>query len=66
MLPNILRFHAWQSALLFSALFVIHILFSWSQVLSWLIFAGDLFLIGVLTMRAYRDGEYLFEEQNFG
>jgi uncharacterized membrane protein len=51
------RFHAWQSALLFSAIFVLHLIFSWSTFLSWLIFIGDLGLIGLLTFRAYRDGK---------
>lgn len=50
------RFHAWQSALLFSVLFIVHIIFSWSRILSWIIFAGDLCLIGLLTFRAYKDG----------
>jgi uncharacterized membrane protein len=52
------RFHAWQSALLFSAIFVLHLIFSWSTFLSWLMFVGDLGLIGLLTFHAYRDGEY--------
>jgi uncharacterized membrane protein len=51
------RFHAWQSALLFSAIFVLHLIFSWSAFLSWLIVIGDLGLIGFLTFRAYRDGK---------
>jgi hypothetical protein len=51
------RFHAWQSALLFSAIFVLHLIFSWSTFFSWLIFIGDLGLIGLLTFRAYRDGK---------
>jgi uncharacterized membrane protein len=51
------RFHAWQSALLFSAIFVLHLIFSWSTFLSWLIFVGDLGLIGFLTVKAYRDGK---------
>ena len=51
------RFHAWQSALLFTALFVLHLIFSWSTVLSWIIFIGDLGIIGYLTFRAYRDGK---------
>jgi hypothetical protein len=53
---NRYRFHAWQSALLFSAIFVLHVLLSWSSFLSWVIFLGDLGLIGYLTMRAYKDG----------
>ncbi|KAI9050868.1 hypothetical protein LZ554_004986 [Drepanopeziza brunnea f. sp. 'monogermtubi'] len=53
------RFHAWQSSLLFSALFVLHLIFSWSSFLSWLFFIGDLGLIGYLTSRAYRDADML-------
>ena len=51
------RFHAWQSALLFTAIFVLHLIFSWSAFLSWLLFVGDIGLIGYLTFRAYRDGQ---------
>ncbi|KAF8865505.1 hypothetical protein BDZ45DRAFT_414518 [Acephala macrosclerotiorum] len=53
------RFHAWQSALLFSAVFVLHLIFSWSTFMSWVIFVGDLGLIGYLTMRAYKDADTL-------
>ncbi|KAE8452349.1 hypothetical protein EG329_001049 [Mollisiaceae sp. DMI_Dod_QoI] len=53
------RFHAWQSALLFSAIFVLHLIFSWSTFMSWVIFVGDLGLIGYLTMRAYKDADTL-------
>lgn len=62
------RFHAWQSALLFSAIFVLHLLFSWSTFFSWLIFIGDLGLIGFLTFRAYHDADTLdrFEVPFFG
>jgi len=62
------RFHAWQSALLFSAIFVLHLIFSWSTFLSWLMFVGDLALIGFLTVRAYRDADTLdrFEVPFFG
>ncbi|KAJ4305010.1 hypothetical protein N0V90_000539 [Kalmusia sp. IMI 367209] len=50
------RFHAWQSSLLFAFVFVIHIIFSWSSIISWLLLVGDLGLIGFLTMHAYQDG----------
>ena len=50
------RFHAWQSSLVFAALFVLHLLLSWSRFLSWLLFIGDLGLIVLLVFRAYRDG----------
>lgn len=56
-LIDIARFHAWQSSLVFTFLFIIHIIFSWSSILSWLIFAGDLCLIGWLAFKAYGDGK---------
>jgi uncharacterized membrane protein len=51
------RFHAWQSSLLFAFVFVIHIIFSWSSFISWILFIGDVGLIGWLTYRAYLDGK---------
>ncbi|KAI1308141.1 hypothetical protein F5Y03DRAFT_351386 [Xylaria venustula] len=62
------RFHAWQSSLLFTALFIIHLLFSWSTFLSWLMLIGDLVLIGFLALHAYRDADTLdrFEVPIFG
>ena len=62
------RFHAWQSALLFAFLFVVHLIFSWSSILSWLIFVGDLCLIALLTFRAYTDATTLdrYEVPFFG
>jgi len=53
------RFHAWQSSLLFTCLFVLHLIFSWSTFFSWVIFLGDLGLIGYLTYRAYTDADTL-------
>jgi uncharacterized membrane protein len=52
------RFHAWQSSLLFAFIFVVHIIFSWSSIISWFLFVGDLALIAYLTVRAYQDGEF--------
>ncbi|EHK26958.1 uncharacterized protein TRIVIDRAFT_120945 [Trichoderma virens Gv29-8] len=62
------RFHAWQSALLFTAVMVFHVLFSWSSFLSWIFFLGDLALIGFLSYKAYADAEILdrFEVPFFG
>jgi uncharacterized membrane protein len=51
------RFHAWQSSLLFAFLFIVHVIFSWSGFLSWVLFIGDVGLIAWLTRRAYLDGE---------
>jgi len=53
------RFHAWQSSLLFTAMFVLHLIFSWSKFFSWVIFLSDLVLIGYLTFRAYVDADML-------
>ena len=52
------RFHAWQSALVFSCIFVLHLILSWSTFLSWTLFILDWMLIGYLTFRAYRDGKF--------
>ncbi|KAF2007129.1 hypothetical protein P154DRAFT_517532, partial [Amniculicola lignicola CBS 123094] len=62
------RFHAWQSSLLFAFVFVIHIIFSWSSIISWLLFVCDLGLIGFLTWHAYKDAETLdrYEVPFFG
>nr|OQO32447.1 hypothetical protein B0A51_00235 [Rachicladosporium sp. CCFEE 5018] len=53
------RFHAWQSALVFSAMFLVHIIFSWVRWLSWVLFVGDLVLIGWLTWGAWKHAETL-------
>ncbi|KAK2864956.1 hypothetical protein FQN49_004056 [Arthroderma sp. PD_2] len=53
------RFHAWQSSLLFTFMFVIHMLFAWSSIISWLLFICNLGLIGFLSMHAYRDVDSL-------
>ncbi|TQV93877.1 UPF0132 domain-containing protein [Cordyceps javanica] len=62
------RFHAWQSALLFTAIMVLHLVVSWSKFFSWLLFLGDLVLISFLSLKAYRDAEILdrFEVPFFG
>ncbi|KAF5674311.1 UPF0132 domain-containing protein [Fusarium heterosporum] len=62
------RFHAWQSALLFTAIMIFHLVFSWSTFLSWIFFLGDGALIAFLTLRAYKDAEILdrFEVPFFG
>ncbi|KAG6013818.1 hypothetical protein E4U54_006282 [Claviceps lovelessii] len=62
------RFHAWQSALLFTTILVFHVFLSWSPFLSWVFFIGDIALIALLTLRAYRDAEVLdrYEVPFFG
>ncbi|KAI1133161.1 hypothetical protein F5Y10DRAFT_229520 [Nemania abortiva] len=62
------RFHAWQSSLVFTVMFILHLLFSWSTFLSWVIVLGDLGLIGFLALHAYRDADTLdrFEVPVFG
>lgn len=56
LITSLARFHAWQSSLLFTFIFVVHVIISWSSILSWLLFAGDLGLIGLLVHKAYVDG----------
>ena len=53
------RFHAWQSALLFSGMFLVHVIFSWTRVISWILFVGDLGLIAWLSYGAFRNAETL-------
>ncbi|KAI1437243.1 hypothetical protein GGR50DRAFT_646870 [Xylaria sp. CBS 124048] len=62
------RFHAWQSSLVFTVMFIVHLLFSWSTFLSWVIVLGDLALIAFLALHAYRDADTLdrFEVPVFG
>lgn len=36
---------------------IVHLVFSWSSILSWLIFVVNLGLIAFLTLQAYRDGK---------
>lgn len=54
--------------MIFTAMFVLHLLFSWSTFLGWVIFLSDLGLIGFLTLRAYRDADMLdrYEVPFFG
>ncbi|KAK5732884.1 hypothetical protein LTR17_010157 [Elasticomyces elasticus] len=53
------RYHAWQSSLLFSALFLVHIIFSWTKVISYMLLTVDLLLIGWLSFGAWRNSETL-------
>ena len=50
------RFHAWQSALLFTTLVILHLIFSFSSFLSYTLLVTDLGLISWLAWSAYRDG----------
>ena len=58
-MSDYVRFHAWQSSMLFSILFVVHLLLSWSKLLSWMLFAVDLIVIAFLAWHAYRDVDNL-------
>ncbi|KAG9242617.1 hypothetical protein BJ878DRAFT_160154 [Calycina marina] len=53
------RFHAWQSALLFTFIFVLHLIFFWSSFISYTILICDVALIGYLALRAYKDADTL-------
>lgn len=43
----------------FSALFLLHIIFIWTTIVSWMLFAGDIGLIGYLAYGAWRYAETL-------
>ncbi|GAB7363643.1 hypothetical protein MBLNU230_g4213t1 [Neophaeotheca triangularis] len=53
------RFHAWQSSLVFSTLFILHIIFSWTTVVSWMLFMVDLGLIAWLSWGAFKNADTL-------
>jgi uncharacterized membrane protein len=53
------RFHAWQSALLFSAMFLIHVIFSWTKIISWMLFVVDVAAILYLAAGAWRNADTL-------
>jgi len=53
------RFHAWQSALLFAFLVVLHVIFSFTKIISFILLAVDLVLIAFLSLRAYKDADTL-------
>ncbi|KMU71749.1 hypothetical protein CISG_00059 [Coccidioides immitis RMSCC 3703] len=62
------RFHAWQSGMLFTTIFIIHMLFAWTSIISWLLFIADICLIAFLAAHAYRDVDTLdhYEVPFFG
>ncbi|CBX91052.1 hypothetical protein LEMA_P060860.1 [Plenodomus lingam JN3] len=62
------RFHAWQSSLLFAFAFLVHIIFSWSRWVSWMLFVGDVCGILWLVRRAWVDAATLdrYEVPFFG
>lgn len=37
---------------------VLHLIFSWSSLISWLMFIGDIVLIAFLSLHAYHDGTF--------
>ncbi|PUU78715.1 hypothetical protein B9Z19DRAFT_981738 [Tuber borchii] len=53
------RFHAWQSSLLFAFLVILHLIFSFSAFLSYSLLVLDLGLIGYLGFHAYVDADTL-------
>jgi len=54
-----IRFHAWQSSLLFTFLFLTHLIFSFSRFMLYALLVVDLALIVFLALRAYRDADTL-------
>jgi uncharacterized membrane protein len=53
------RFHAWQSALVFTAALLLHIIFSWTSIVSYMLLVGDLVLIAYLAWGAYSNADTL-------
>ncbi|SPO04153.1 related to UPF0132 domain protein [Cephalotrichum gorgonifer] len=53
------RFHAWQSSLVFTAILIFHLFIAWSSFLSWVFFLGDMALMAFLALRAYQDADTL-------
>ncbi|KAL1896983.1 hypothetical protein Cpir12675_002564 [Ceratocystis pirilliformis] len=53
------RFHAWQSSLLFSAIVLLHVLLLWSSFFSSFLMLAELAAIAWLTFRAYQDADSL-------
>ncbi|KAF8245311.1 hypothetical protein K440DRAFT_655674 [Wilcoxina mikolae CBS 423.85] len=56
---DFVRFHAWQSSLLFAFLVVVHLIISFSAFLSYTLLVVDLALIAYLSMKAYQDADTL-------
>ncbi|KXS10991.1 hypothetical protein M427DRAFT_115419 [Gonapodya prolifera JEL478] len=55
------RFHAWQSTLIFASMLVVHFIFMFiSSVVSWILFVGDLGLIALLAWKAYENSDTLY------
>ncbi|KAK9311965.1 hypothetical protein V1524DRAFT_440711 [Lipomyces starkeyi] len=54
-----IRFHAWQASLLFTPLFILFIILSFSTVLSYLILAVYIVFALYMAYRAYRDSSSL-------
>jgi len=53
------RFHAWQSSLLFLGLWLLHFILSFSTTLAWLLFVVEIGAAGWLAYNAYMDGASL-------
>ncbi|TGZ81477.1 hypothetical protein EX30DRAFT_358781 [Ascodesmis nigricans] len=53
------RFHAWQSSIVYAVLIVLHLLLSWSSVLSWGMVVVEVVLGLYMAGRAWRDAETL-------
>ncbi|RPA83691.1 hypothetical protein BJ508DRAFT_374940 [Ascobolus immersus RN42] len=54
-----IRFHAWQSSLLFTAIIVVHFVLFWSSFLQFFVMLGYFGAAGYLAYRAYKDADNL-------
>lgn len=55
------RFHAWQSALVYTLLFVTHLIFSFTKTVSLILLVVDLVLMAWLGGKAYQDGRLIHQ-----
>ena len=53
------RFHAWQSCLVFTPMLILHALFMFSSAMQWILFVFDLSLMFFLAYKAYQHGQTL-------
>eukprot|EP00123_Amoebidium_parasiticum_P001162 comp12211_c0_seq1/m.6979 comp12211_c0_seq1/g.6979 ORF comp12211_c0_seq1/g.6979 comp12211_c0_seq1/m.6979 type:complete len:149 (-) comp12211_c0_seq1:309-755(-) len=48
------RFHAWQASLVLSCMLLLHVVFCWTSVISWMLFVCDLAIIAFLSYQAFQ------------
>jgi len=51
------RFHAWQSCLIFFTMLILHLIFIWQPIVSIILMVIDFLIIALLMFKAYKDGQ---------